>query len=113
MQFTACQPDSTSSLGRAIRRWEAKNGRPTVGSRSTIGHSAGPSAASGAWMAGAWAARPSRTASSRAAHTASKVVSPAAASSKAMRIPSGEIEPNAAITASGPAGASGAHGAAM
>ncbi len=58
-QFTACQPDSTGSAGRGIRRCAAKNTRPDAsGAASTTGHSAGPSSASGSRIAGAYAAQP-------------------------------------------------------
>ncbi len=95
-----------------MRRWAAKNTRPTVGSASTTDQSSGPIRRSGSMMAGAWVSRPRTTASSRACQHASKVVC-CATSSNAMPIPIGLIDPNAATTASGPAGPSGAQRPAM
>ena len=82
-----------------------------------MGHSSGPSRVNGSTMSGACCARPATTASSRATQAASKEVPKcgpiSAIVSNVKRMAAGEIEPKAAMTASGPAGARGAARAAM
>ena len=112
MQLMACHPDRVGSEGRSMRRCEAKNVRPLVGSCSTIVHQMSASRARTGRRSGEWAASPSSTASLRAFQTSSNDVD-ASTIANVARIASGLMDPKAAMTASGPAGARGAHRAAM
>lgn len=108
----ACHPESVGSSGRFMRRCEAKNVRPVAGNCSTMLHQASAPAARTPTRSGACALSPSSTASLRSLHASSNDVV-ASTIANVVRIASGLMDPKAAMTASGPAGASGAQRAAM